>query len=78
MKPSLAKYAALAGSLVAGVKAVAAEPGAACWPGADPAATANWQAKGCGMAIHVAPVSLPGREIGWSRVRETRLYDNLY
>jgi alpha-L-fucosidase len=50
------------------------------WPAADPAAVARWQALRFGMFIHWGPVSLTGREIGWSRGAETpvEVYDNLY
>jgi len=44
------------------------------------AAIANWRAKRYGMFIHWGPVSLTGKEIGWSRGAETPIekYDNLY
>ena len=44
------------------------------------AAIANWRAKRFGMFIHWGPVSLTGKEIGWSRGKETPVetYDNLY
>ena len=47
---------------------------------ASPAAIANWRAKRFGMFIHWGPVSLTGKEIGWSRGKETPIekYDNLY
>lgn len=47
---------------------------------ASPAAIANWRAKRYGMFIHWGPVSLTGKEIGWSRGKETPIekYDNLY
>lgn len=43
-------------------------------------AIANWRAKRFGMFIHWGPVSLTGKEIGWSRGKETSIekYDNLY
>jgi alpha-L-fucosidase len=45
-----------------------------------PTAIANWRAKRFGMFIHWGPVSLTGKEIGWSRGKETPIekYDNLY
>ncbi|SPE50527.1 conserved exported hypothetical protein [Verrucomicrobia bacterium] len=50
------------------------------WPPADPAAVAHWQSLRFGMFIHWGPVSLTGREIGWSRGDQTpiEVYDNLY
>lgn len=50
------------------------------WPKADPAAVAHWQSLRFGMFIHWGPVSLTGKEIGWSRGAETpvEVYDNLY
>jgi alpha-L-fucosidase len=47
---------------------------------ASPDAIANWRAKRFGMFIHWGPVSLTGKEIGWSRGKETPIekYDNLY
>jgi alpha-L-fucosidase len=47
---------------------------------ATEAAIANWRAKRFGMFIHWGPVSLTGKEIGWSRGKETPIgkYDNLY
>lgn len=50
------------------------------WPKADPAAVAHWQSLRFGLFIHWGPVSLTGREIGWSRGQETavEVYDNLY
>lgn len=50
------------------------------WPKAQPSAVARWQAKRFGMFIHFGPVSLTGKEIGWSRGDETpvAVYDNLY
>jgi len=43
-------------------------------------AIANWRSKRFGMFIHWGPVSLTGKEIGWSRGKETPVekYDNLY
>jgi hypothetical protein len=80
MNPILGKWGALLGLLAASTGTVAVETGAASWPKADPAAIANWQAKRFGMFIHFGPVSLTGREIGWSRGNETPIavYDNLY
>lgn len=50
------------------------------WPPADFAAVAHWQSLRFGMFIHWGPVSLTGREIGWSRGDPTpiEVYDNLY
>lgn len=50
------------------------------WPKADPAAIAHWQSLRFGMFIHWGPVSLTGKEIGWSRGAQTpmEIYDNLY
>jgi len=52
----------------------------AAWPKADPAAVAKWQSLRFGMFIHWGPVSLTGKEIGWSRGAGTPIavYDNLY
>lgn len=45
-----------------------------------PAALERWQDMRFGMFIHWGPVSITGREIGWSRGAETpiEVYDNLY
>jgi len=50
------------------------------FPPVQPAALKNWQDMRFGMFIHWGPVSLTGKEIGWSRGRETpiEVYDNLY
>ena len=50
------------------------------WPPADPAAVAHWQSLRFGMFIHWGPVSLTGKEIGWSRGQQTpvEVYDHLY
>jgi len=50
------------------------------WPAPDSAALARWQAMRFGMFIHWGPVSLTGKEIGWSRGAATpiEVYDNLY
>lgn len=47
---------------------------------ATPAAIENWRDARFGMFIHWGPVSLTGKEIGWSRGQETPIeeYDNLY
>jgi alpha-L-fucosidase len=59
-----------------------AEPATSAPVAAPPtdAAIANWRAKRFGMFIHWGPVSLTGKEIGWSRGKETPIekYDNLY
>ncbi|MEN6306693.1 MAG: alpha-L-fucosidase [Anaerohalosphaeraceae bacterium] len=46
----------------------------------DPAALKQWQDRRFGLFIHWGPVSLTGREIGWSRGQETPIaeYDQLY
>jgi len=50
------------------------------WLKPDPAALKHWQDMRFGMFIHWGPVSLTGREIGWSRGTQTPIeeYDNLY
>jgi alpha-L-fucosidase len=50
------------------------------WLKPNPAALRHWQEMRFGMFIHWGPVSLTGREIGWSRGTETPVeeYDNLY
>src|SRR5262249_39545565 len=50
------------------------------WPPADPGALARWQGMRFGMFIHWGPVSLTGKEIGWSRGAATPVdvYDGLY
>ena len=61
--------------------ALAAEPSGADWPKADPAAVARWQDMRFGMFIHWGPVSITGKEIGWSRggnQTPIEVYDNLY
>ncbi len=49
-------------------------------PAPDAAALQRWQDMRFGMFIHWGPVSLTGREIGWSRGTQTPIeeYDNLY
>lgn len=61
-----------------GEKLAAADKPAAAPP--TEAAIANWRAKRFGMFIHWGPVSLTGKEIGWSRGKETptEAYDKLY
>lgn len=78
------KSSAIALSLLASfcTPARAAEP-ASQKPIATPpteAAIANWRSKRFGMFIHWGPVSLTGKEIGWSRGKETPVeeYDSLY
>ncbi len=60
-------------------KAQAKAP-APVWPPAKPEAIEAWKDLRFGMFIHWGPVSLTGRELGWSRGRETpiEVYDNLY
>lgn len=50
------------------------------WPAADPVVVVRWQNMRFGMFIHWGPVSLTGKEIGWSRGAQTpvEVYDNLY
>ena len=50
------------------------------WLKPDPAALKRWQDMRFGMFIHWGPVSLTGREIGWSRGAPTPIaeYDALY
>jgi alpha-L-fucosidase len=50
------------------------------WRKPDPAALRRWQEMRFGMFIHWGPVSLTGREIGWSRGAQTPIeeYDRLY
>ncbi len=50
------------------------------WPAAKPGAITAWQDMRFGMFIHWGPVSLTGREIGWSRGDQTpiEVYDALY
>ncbi len=47
---------------------------------ATPEAIAKWQDRAFGMFIHWGPVTLTGREISWSRGKQTPLeeYDSLY
>jgi alpha-L-fucosidase len=74
---------ALAFSLSFTFAATAAEtlPSEPLWPKADLAAVAHWQSLRFGMFIHWGPVSLTGKEIGWSRGgggTPIEVYDNLY
>src|ERR1039458_9335812 len=57
-----------------------AEQKAEPWMEPDPVAIKRWQDMRFGMFIHWGPVSLTGREIGWSRGAQTpiEVYDNLY
>ena len=74
------KWAALVLAVV-GMNSYALETNRISWPGANPAAVARWQAMRFGMFIHWGPVSLTGREIGWSRggnQTPIEVYDNLY
>jgi alpha-L-fucosidase len=61
-------------------RAYSGEASPSDWPKADPAAVAHWQSLRFGMFIHWGPVSLTGKEISWSRGKETpvEVYDNLY
>jgi alpha-L-fucosidase len=82
MAPKL--YAVLTSACVAlaGAAAFGGETNdaATAWPAAEPVALARWQAMRFGMFIHWGPVSITGREIGWSRGEATpiEVYDNLY
>lgn len=83
VKTVLVRWALVLGLLItcgAGSHPVAAQTNAPAWPAADPAAVAHWQSLRFGMFIHFGPVSLTGKEIGWSRGDETPIavYDNLY
>ena len=72
--------AAAAALLLAFIGQSFAAESAPDWPQADPAAVAHWQSLRFGMFIHWGPVSLTGKEIGWSRGAGTpvNVYDNLY
>lgn len=76
------KSSAAAGLILAGNVAFAAtnERGTPTWPAVEPSALRHWQSLRVGMFIHWGPVSLTGKEIGWSRGSETpvEVYDNLY
>jgi len=50
------------------------------WPQPEKKAVENWQDMRFGMFVHWGPVSLTGREIGWSRGSQTPIdkYDQLY
>lgn len=50
------------------------------WPAASPEAVAHWRSLRFGMFIHWGPVSLTGKEIGWSRGDAISVadYDHLY
>jgi alpha-L-fucosidase len=82
MKSTFVKGCAVFALALACSKSYAAETNAAspAWPQADPAAVAHWQSLRFGMFIHWGPVSLTGKEIGWSRGNPTpvEVYDNLY
>ncbi len=81
-KLSFSKY--LSRLCVAGLLALATTSAARAathdWPAAQPEAIKHWQDLRFGMFIHWGPVSLTGREIGWSRGAPTPIaeYDNLY
>jgi alpha-L-fucosidase len=66
--------------LVVGLLPALAGPTSPPVPGASPAAVARWQDLRFGMFVHWGPVSLTGREIGWSRGAPTPVdeYDHLY
>lgn len=69
--------AGLAG-LIGGARAQEKEQPA--WLQPDPAAVQRWRDMRFGMFIHWGPVSLTGKEIGWSRGAQTptATYDDLY
>lgn len=69
-----------AAMMVLAVVVSAAEPEKQPWLKPDPKAVQRWQDMRFGMFIHWGPVSLTGREIGWSRGSETPIekYDSLY
>ncbi len=69
-----------AAAMVLATAVSAAEPEKQPWLKPDPKAVQRWQDMRFGMFIHWGPVSLTGREIGWSRGSETPIekYDNLY
>jgi alpha-L-fucosidase len=80
-KTFLKNFISIASSLCC-ASALAAETKSSSqdWPAASPAAIAHWQSLRFGMFIHWGPVSLTGKEIGWSRGSHTpiEVYDNLY
>lgn len=78
--PPFLFFPLLALCLSSALAAPDSSPSQAPWPKADPAAVAEWQSLRFGMFIHWGPVSLPGKEIGWSRGAGTpiEVYDNLY
>jgi alpha-L-fucosidase len=82
MRSRIAKSPVVVALVLAGANlfGAATQPSTASWPKADPAAIARFQAMRFGMFIHWGPVSLTGREIGWSRGQETPIeeYDSLY
>ncbi len=77
IKPFLAAAMVLLGARTFAATDAVSAP---AWPAADPAAVAHWQSLRFGMFIHWGPVSLTGKEIGWSRGDETPIavYDKLY
>jgi alpha-L-fucosidase len=82
MRSKILKACALLGLVCAFAISSLAEdkPAGHDWPAADPAALAHWQSLRFGMFIHWGPVSLTGKEIGWSRGAQTpiEVYDNLF
>ena len=67
-------------SILLGTLAAAASLHAQDITPVQPEALKNWRDARFGMFIHWGPVSLTGREIGWSRGAQTPIdeYDNLY
>jgi alpha-L-fucosidase len=65
---------------LSGANSFAGAASSSDWPKADADAVAHWQSLRFGMFIHWGPVSLTGKEISWSRGRETavEVYDDLY
>lgn len=74
------KFITTVGFLLGVISGSIAGEGPSDWPKADPAAVVHWRSLRFGMFIHWGPVSLTGKEIGWSRSAETpiEVYDNLY
>jgi alpha-L-fucosidase len=78
--PLLAALVLAGCSLLPAGNLLAADAAPLDWPAANPAAVAHWRDLRFGMFIHWGPVSLTGKEIGWSRGKPTPIdvYDNLY